>query len=81
MVPNTALAKSVEFSADMMHVQLTDGRIIGVPLIWFPTLQAATPEQRDRCEIRAGGRGLRWSDLDEDLSVAGLLTGGDLQAA
>jgi hypothetical protein len=49
-----------------------DGRIIGVPLAWFPRLLAATPEQRSRCEIGGGGIGLRWPELDEDLSVAGL---------
>jgi len=80
-VPTTALAKSVEFADDLMHVHLTDGRIVSVPLIWFPTLHAATPEQRQRYRIGAGGRGLHWPDLDEDLSAAGLMAGADRQAA
>jgi hypothetical protein len=65
----------------MMHVQLTDGRVLSVPIIWFPTLREATPEQRANYEIGAGGRGLHWPDIDEDLSVAGLMSGGDERAA
>jgi hypothetical protein len=80
-VPTTALAQAVECTEDMLQVRLTDGRIISAPLIWFPTLHAATPEQRARCRIGAGGRGLHWPDLDEDLSVAGLLAGADQAAA
>ena len=80
-VPTTALARSVEFSDELMHVHLTDGRVISVPVIWFPALQAATPEQRARCRIGAGGRALHWADLDEDLSIAGLMAGVDHQAA
>jgi hypothetical protein len=81
MVPSSALAKGLEFSEEMMHVQLTDGRILSVPLIWFPTLHGATPEQRRQYRIGAGGRGLHWPELDEDLSVAGLMAGADQDAA
>ena len=80
-VPTTALAQSLEFTDEMMHVHLTDGRILGVPLVWFPTLYAATPEQQVVYRIGAGGRGLHWPELDEDLSVAGLLAGADQHAA
>ena len=80
-VPTTALAQSVEFDDELMRVHLTDGRVIGVPLIWFPFLREATPEQRAHYEIGAGGRGLHWPDLDEDLSIAGLMAGVDWQAA
>ena len=45
-VPQTALAKAVAFNDDLMQVFLTDGRIISVPVIWFPLLHEATPEQR-----------------------------------
>jgi hypothetical protein len=76
-VPNTAAAKSVDFGQDMMHVHLTDGRILSIPLIWFPTLRAATPDQRADCHINAGGRGLHWPQIDEDLSLAGLMAGAD----
>jgi hypothetical protein len=76
-VPTTALAKSVQFDDAMMHVTLTDGRILCVPLVWFPTLQKATPEQRGHYEIDGRGISLHWPDLDEDLSVAGLMAGAD----
>jgi hypothetical protein len=75
--PTSALAKSIEFTDDMMNVHLMDGRIIGVPLAWSPRLLAATPKQRKKYEIGGGGIGLHWEELDEDLSVAGLLAGAD----
>jgi len=76
-VPTTALAKSVRFDDAMMHVSLIDGRIISVPLIWFPLLHAATPEQREYYEIGGGGISLYWPEIDEDLSVANLMAGAD----
>ena len=79
-VPTTALAESVEFDDDMMHLSLTDGRIISVPIIWFPVLYEATPEQRTECEIGGGGVSLHWPELDEDLSVANLMAGADWQS-
>jgi hypothetical protein len=80
-VPTTALAKSITFADEMMHVALTDGRVISLPTGWFPTLHAATLEQRMKYEIGAGGRSLHWPDLDEDLSVAGLMSGADSESA
>jgi Protein of unknown function (DUF2442) len=80
-VPATALAKSVEFDDAMMQVQFTDGRVLSVPLAWFPVLQQATPEERTRYEIGGGGISLHWPDLDEDLSVAGLMAGVDWRSA
>jgi hypothetical protein len=56
-----------------MFVDLADGRMISVPLAWFPRLLHATPEQRTRYEIST--RGLHWEEIDEDISVAGLLEG------
>ena len=79
--PTTAPAKTVQFSEDMMKVHLADGRIISVPLIWFPLLYEATPEQRSIYEIGGGGISLHWPEIDEDLSVAGLLAGADEQSA
>ena len=73
--PTSARAQSVEFSDDMMHVSLTDGRVIGIPLVWCPRLLNATPEQRSKYEIGGDGIGLHWPDLDEDLLVSGLLAG------
>ena len=80
-VPTTALVKSVQFDQDMMHVSLVDGRIISVPIRWFPLLREATPEQRERYEIGGGGISLHWPEIDEDLSVANLMAGVDWQAA
>lgn len=79
-VPTSALAQKVEFDDEMMRVYLTDGRVVGVPLIWFPLLTNATPEQREQCEIGGGGTSLHWPEIDEDLSVAGLLAGADWQS-
>lgn len=77
--PTSALAKTVNFKDEMMEVHLTDGRIISIPVIWFPLLHKATTEQRKHYEIGEGGVSLHWPDIDEDISVAGLLAGGDLQ--
>ena len=78
-VPTTALAKSVNFDDEMMHVTLTDGRRVSAPIIWFPLLAKATPDQRNKYQIGGGGTSLHWPELDEDLSVAGLMAGGDFQ--
>lgn len=79
--PTTALAKSVKFKDELMEIHLTDGRIIGVPIIWFPLLHEATAEQREHYEIGGGGTSLHWEEIDEDISVAGLLAGGETQAS
>jgi hypothetical protein len=79
--PTTALAASVSFKKEMMEVHLTDGRIISVPIIWFPLLHEATSKQRARYEIGGGGVSLHWPEIDEDISVAGLLAGADLQSS
>ncbi len=79
--PTTALAKTVKFKDEMMEVYLTDGRIIGVPVIWFPLLHEASTEQREHYEIGGGGMSLHWEEIDEDISVAGLLAGGEAQAS
>jgi hypothetical protein len=69
--------EAVRFDDDSMWVDLADGRVIGVPLAWFPRLLAATPAERSRVELSVTG--LHWEGLDEDISVAGLLAGlGDL---
>ncbi|MCU0970123.1 MAG: DUF2442 domain-containing protein [Rubrivivax sp.] len=73
----TTSAKSVRFDDDSMWVHLDDGRVVAVPLAWFPRLLAATPEQRARFELSP--RGIHWETLDEDISIDGLLAGyGDL---
>jgi Protein of unknown function (DUF2442) len=65
----------VEFSDDALSVSLRDGRVITVPLAWYPRLLNATPEQLQNWKIAGGGYGLHWPDLDEDLSTEGLLRG------
>jgi hypothetical protein len=58
-----------------LSAELADGRVISVPLAWFPRLLHATPEQREKWELCGGGFGIHWPDLDEDLSSEGLLRG------
>jgi hypothetical protein len=72
-------ATSVRFDADSMWAELSDGRMLGVPLAWFPRLLNGTPAERE--QVRITSRGLHWESLDEDISVSGLLAGlGDLRA-
>jgi hypothetical protein len=66
-------AKSLRFDDDSMWVELSDGRTLGVPLAWFPRLLHATPQRRLAYEISRGG--LHWDELDEDISIEGLLAG------
>ena len=66
-------AMRVRFDPNSMWVDLSDGRVIGVPLAWFPRLLHATDEQR--AQLRISCRGLHWESLDEDISIAGLLAG------
>ena len=68
-------ARRLTFDRDTMWVELDDGRSLGVPLAWFPRLMRATAEQRENYRIGYSGNGLHWDDLDEDISVEGLLTG------
>jgi len=58
-----------------MWLDLSDGRQLGIPLAYFPRLLNATPAQREHYVISGGGTGLHWDDLDEDISVEGLLQG------
>jgi hypothetical protein len=67
------LAINVRFSDDALHVGLSDGREVSVPLEWFPRLRGATQEQRNNWRLIAQGIGIHWEDVDEDISVASLL--------
>ncbi len=69
------LAEQVEFTEDELVVWLMDGRTITIPLVWFPRLSSATVEQLQKYEILGDGEGIHWPDIDEDLSVDGLLRG------
>ena len=67
------MAQSVSLDSDALTVRLSDGRTVTVPLEWFPRLRAATVEQRANWRLIGDGVGIHWPDLDEDLSVEGLL--------
>jgi hypothetical protein len=67
--------RDVHFSEDTLSVDLIDGRTITVPLVWYPRLLDATPEQRRNWRIIGAGYGIHWPDVDEDLSSEGLLRG------
>jgi Protein of unknown function (DUF2442) len=64
---------SVRFNEHTMWVDLTDGRTLGIPLAWFPRLLRATPAERQQVELSRFG--LHWETLDEDISIANLLSG------
>ena len=73
----TISPKKVWFDEDSFWVELNDARILGVPLAWFPRLLNASPIQREAFELSAFG--IHWNELDEDISVQGLLAGnGDM---
>ncbi len=75
--PINISADSVRFADETMWVGLTDGRVIGVPLTWFPRLAKAS--ENDRNQFTLSPFGIHWETLDEDISIAGLLAGrGDL---
>ncbi len=65
----------VSVDQDMLTVRLKDGRTIAAPLVWFPRLFHATPEQRNDWQIAGGGYGVHWPSIDEDISTEGLLRG------
>ena len=68
-------AFAVEVTDDELIVRLVDGRVVTVPLVWFPRLVGATQAQRQAWELLGDGEGLHWPQVDEDISVAGLLRG------
>ena len=71
-VPN---ADNVSVTEDSLSVDLSDGRTIAVPLAWFPRLLHATREERENWRLIGKGQGIHWKDIDEDISVEGLLAG------
>jgi hypothetical protein len=70
-----ARARSVRVDDEALTVDLTDGRTVIVPLIWFPRLWHGSKSERDHFEIFGEGAYIHWPGLDEDLTVAGLLSG------
>jgi len=71
----TAKAQDVTVTEDLLIVALIDGRTISVPIAWYPRLLHGTPEERSHWRLIGDGEGIHWPDLDEDLSVEGLLLG------
>lgn len=72
LVPHAVGARC---TSDELVVSLNDGRVLSVPLAWFPRLASARPEQLTTFELLGEGEGIHWPDLDEDVSVVGLLEG------
>lgn len=66
-------AEGIRFDSDSMWVELSDGRTVGVPLVWFPRLMNASEAERTSFTISPNG--LHWEELDEDISIDGLLAG------
>ncbi len=68
-------AVDVKVTDDTLSVDLSDGRTISVPLEWFPRLVHASLEERNNWRLIGKGHGIHWEDIDEDISVKGLLAG------
>jgi len=69
------IAVNVTVTADALGVELEDGRTLTVPLLWYPRLWYATPEERSGWRFIARGRGIHWEAIDEDICVGHLLAG------
>ncbi len=69
------LATNVRVDDETLSVDLSDGRVISVPIAWYPRLSHGTAEERKHWKLIGGGRGINWPDLDEDISVENLLAG------
>ena len=68
-------AHDVKCTETSIVVELVDGRTVTAPLVWFPRLSKATAEQLQKWELLGDGEGIHWPEIDEDISVAGLLAG------
>ena len=82
--PRVVAAEDVRVSDDALCVELSDGRTVTAPLAWFPRLLHGTVKERNHWRFVARGEGIHWPDLDEDISVEGLVLGkpsGESQAS
>ncbi len=68
-------AHNIKCTDASLIVELVDGRTVSVPLVWFPRLSQASKEHLNNWELLGDGEGIHWPDVDEDLSIAGLLVG------
>lgn len=71
----TASIESVEVSADRLTAHLADGRVVSVPIAWYPRLVHATEAERSNWRLIGNGEGIHWPDLDEDISVENIVFG------
>jgi hypothetical protein len=71
----TAAAQSVSVTDDLLVVELVDGRTVSVPLAWYPRLFHGSTAERSDFRLIGRGEGIHWPELDEDISVAGILAG------
>lgn len=69
------LATDIAVDGDALRVTLDDGRTLSVPIAWYPRLEKATAAQRANWRLIGLGEGIHWPDIDEDISVLGLLAG------
>ncbi|MGB0389060.1 MAG: DUF2442 domain-containing protein [Ardenticatenaceae bacterium] len=74
-IATEARAQHLSFDDDYLHCELTDGRVISVPLIWYPRLWNANSTSRQVYDMTGDGTGIHWPEIDEDLSVRGFLAG------
>ena len=68
-------ALDVLLTDDTLSVDLSDGRSISVPIVWFPRLLHSTEQERNNWRLIGKGQGIHWEDIDEDISIEGLLAG------
>jgi hypothetical protein len=73
-IKSQATILDVFFDSDMMHIRLLDRRELSIPIMWFPKLRDAKPEQREKWRLIGRGIGIHWEELDEDISVESLLS-------
>jgi len=81
VLEHECLAQRVVFTNDSFVVYLNDGRNISVPIIWYPRLLNGNKQERENYELIGDGEGIHWSDIDEDISVEGILAGRVLEKA
>ncbi len=72
---STTRAISVRVTKDALVMDMSDGRSVSAPLAWYPRLMHGSPAERGNWRLIGGGEGIHWSDLDEDISVEGVLAG------
>lgn len=75
LATNPIIAINIRCTDEELVVALADGRILSVPIIWFPRLAKASASERSNYELLGAGEGIYWPELDEDISVSGLLAG------